>query len=124
MAHLKLRKAIDVPNLMFFHPKWLDENFTNNLGNVVLQLRPNEKSNLKRHLSQTLNLDRCVAKFSDLVHLLLKVGVTNFEKPTLNTIGSWDQLLVFIVAIIAKHQGWDPSAITTKTELKVKKRTK
>ena len=122
MAHLKLRTAIDVPNLMYFHPKWLDENFTNNLGNVVLQLRPNEKSNLKRLLSQTLNLDRCVAKFADIVRMLLKVGVKDFNKPTLKNIGSWDQLLVFIVAIIAKHQGWDPSQISAKNELKVKKK--
>ena len=121
MAHLKLKAPINVPNLMFFHNKWLDEKYTNVFGSVILELRPNEKSNLKRLMSQSLNLERCVAKFSDIVQMLLKVGVTNFDKPAINDINSWDSLLVYFVAIIAKHQGWNPDSITRKSEVKVKK---
>lgn len=124
MAHLKLKKPINVPNLMFFHNKWLDEKFTNAFGTVILELRPNEKSNLKRLMAQTLNLERCVAKFSDIVQMLLKVGVTNFEKPAIKDIDSWTQLLVFFVAIIAKHQGWNPELITRKNEIKTKEKPK
>ena len=121
MAQLKMKVPITVPNLMFFHTKWLDEKYTNISGKVILELRPNEKSNLKRLMGQTLNLDRCVAKFSDLVKMLLKVGVTDFKKPQVRNISSWHQLLTFIVAIIADHQGWDPNTITVKDEVKVKK---
>ena len=120
MAHLKLKTPIDVPNLMYFHNKWLDERFTNTFGSVILELRPNEKSNLKRLMAQTLNLERFVAKFTDIVQMLLKVGVTDFSKPTIKSIKSWDQLLVFLVAIVAKHQGWNPEMITRKNEVKVK----
>ena len=120
MAHLKLKTPIMVPNLMYFHNKWLDERFTNMFGSVILELRPTEKSNLKRLMAQTLNLERCVAKFNDLVQMLLKVGVTDFSKPTIKDIKSWDQLLVFFVAIIAKHQGWNPDTIARKSEVKVK----
>ena len=120
MAQLKLKTSIVVPNLMFFHNKWLDEKFTNMFGSVILELRPNEKSNLKRLMAQTLNLERCVAKFSDIVQMLLKVGVTDFTKPALKDIKSWAQLLVFFVAIIAKHQGWNPDNISRKNEVKSK----
>ena len=120
MAHLKLKSPISVPNMLYFHNKWLDEKFTNVFGKVILELRPNEKSNLKRLMAQTLNLERCVAKFSDIVHMLLKVGVSNFEKPAIKDIDSWDKLLVFFVAIIAKHQGWNPEMFSRKSEVKVK----
>ena len=120
MAQLKLKTPILVPNLMYFHNKWLDEKYTNMFGTVILELRPNEKSNLKRLMAQTLNLERCVAKFSDIVQMLLKVGVTNFAKPAIEDIKSWDQLLVFFVAIIAKHQGWNPDSIARKSEVKSK----
>ena len=121
MAHLKLKAPIQVPNMMYFHNKWLDEKYTNAFGTVILELRPNEKSNLKRLMAQTLNLERCVAKFTDIVQMLLKVGVSNFDKPNIEDIQSWDQLLVFFVAIIAKHQGWNPEHITRKSEVKTKK---
>ena len=121
MAHLKIKVPCTVPNLMFFHSKWLDEKYTNLSGQVFLELRPNEKSNLKRLMGQTLNLDRCVAKFSDLVKMLLKVGVTDFTKPQVRNISSWHQLLTFIVAIIADHQGWNPNMITISNEVKTKK---
>ena len=120
MAQLKLKKPMIVPNLMYFHNKWLDEKFTNAFGSVILELRPNEKSNLKRLMAQTLNLERCVAKFSDIVQMLLKVGVTNFDRPAIKDIDSWAKLLVFFVAIIAKHQGWNPNQISRKNEVKVK----
>ena len=47
MAHLKISKSIMVPNMLYFHPKWLDEKFYNLAGAVILDLRPTEKSNLK-----------------------------------------------------------------------------
>ena len=120
MAQLRLKQAKPVPNLMFFHAKWLDEKFTNISGQVILQLRPNEKSNLKRLMGQTLNLDRCVAKFQDIVKMLLKAGVKDFKKPNVKDIDSWHQLLVYIIAIIAEHQGWDPNTIPVNSEIKNK----
>ena len=121
MAQLNLKVPLTVPNLMYFHSKWLDEKYTNLAGQVILELRPNEKSNLKRLMGQTLNLDRCVAKFQDIVKMLLKVGITDFKKPQIKNITSWHQLLTFIVAIIAEHQGWDPNLITAPNEIKIKR---
>ena len=121
MAQLNLKVPLTVPNLMYFHSKWLDEKYTSLSGNVILELRPNEKSNLKRLMGQTLNLDRCVAKFPDIVKMLLKVGITDFKKPQIKNITSWHQLLTFFVAIIAEHQGWDPNLITAPNEVKTKK---
>ena len=111
MDHLKIREPINVPNLMFFHPQWLDQKFTNVAGSVILQLRTTEKSNLKRLFLQAISLDRCVAKWGDIVTILLKAGVTDFECPKLDQISSWHQLLVYIVNLIARHQGWDPKMI-------------
>ena len=121
MAQLNLKVPLTVPNLMYFHSKWLDEKYTSLSGQVILELRPNEKSNLKRLMGQTLNLDRCVAKFPDIVKMLLKVGITDFKKPQIKNITSWHQLLTFFVAIIAEHQGWDPNLITAPNEVKTKK---
>ena len=120
MKHLRINRPIDLPNLMFFHNQWLDKEFTTVIGTVILRLRPTEKSNLKRLMAQTMNLERCVAKFGDLVQMLLKVGVTNFAQPKLEDIKSWHQLLVYIIAIIGKYQGWDPNLIAAASEIKPK----
>ena len=118
MAHLKISKSTKIPNLMYFHPKWLDERFTNVSGSVILELRPTEKSNLKSLLVQSLNLERCVTKFGDLVQMLLKAGVMEFKPLAINEIDSWHQLLVYIICIIGDHQGWNPHLIQPASEIR------
>ena len=118
MSHLKISQSKKIPNAMFFHPKWLDEKFTNAAGSVILELRPTEKSNLKSLLVQSLNLERCVTKFGDLVQLLLKVGITEFKLLPVNELDSWHQLLINIVCIIGEHQGWNPHMIQPASEIK------
>ena len=112
MAHLQIRQPEKVPNIMFFHPKWLDEKFLNVAGSVILHLRSTEKSNLKRLLLQSISLDRCVTKWGDIVSNLLKAGVEDFSPIKLDDVKSWHQLLVYIVNLIAVYQGWDPKLIT------------
>ena len=86
MSHLKITKPIKVPNIMFFHPQWLDQKFKTVSGSVILELRSTERTNLKRLLLQTLNLDRCVTKWGDIVLLLKKAGVTSFSHPKVDEI--------------------------------------
>ena len=118
MNQLKISQSILVPNLMFFHPKWLNEKFTNAAGSVILELRPTEKSNLKSLLVHSLNLERCVTKFGDLVQMLMKVGITDFKPVKTEEINSWHQLLVNIVSIIGDHQGWNPNMIQPASEIR------
>ena len=119
MDHLKIRQPIRVPNLMFFHPKWLDNDFKNMVGSTILQLRPTEKSNLKRLLFQTLNIDRCVTKWGDIVQMLLRANVTDFTPIGLHQVKSWHELLIYIVNIIGQHQGWDPKMIAPPSNLTI-----
>ena len=118
MTHLKISKSMMVPNLLYFHPKWLNEKFTNAAGSVILELRPTEKSNLKSLLVHSLNLERCVTKFGDLVQMLFKVGITDFTPVPTGEINSWHQLLVNIISIIGDHQGWNPNMIQPASELR------
>ena len=118
MQHLKISQPKLIPNLMFFHPKWLDEKFRNSVGSTILVLGPTERSNLKRLLSQSLNLDRCVAKFGDLVQMLLKVEVTEFKRPKLEEINSWRDFLVYLVCLIGDYQNWNPNFIQPDTQIK------
>lgn len=104
--------------MMFFHPKWLDEKFTNAAGSVILELRPTEKSNLKNLLVQSLNLERCVTKFGDIVQMLLKAGIKDFTSVQEDEVDSWHQFLVYIVNIIGDHQGWNPNMIAPMNEVK------
>ena len=107
-----------VPNIMFFHPKWLDKQFENAAGSVILKLKPTEISNLKRLFNLTFSLDRSVTKWGDLVQLLLKADVTDFKHIDLKHVKSWHQLLVYFVNIIGQHQGWDPAMIAPPSELR------
>ena len=118
MQQLKITKSIMVPNIMFFHPKWLDENFKNQAGRVILVLRPTEKSNLKRLLSQSLSLERFVMKFGDIVQLLLKAEIQEFKEPKVDSINSWTDFLVYQIAIIGEYQGWDPKLIVPTGQVK------
>ena len=103
---------------MFFHPKWLDEKFRNAAGSVILELRPTEKSNLKSLLVQSLNIERCVTKYGDIVQMLLKAGIKDFNTVEVSKIESWHQFLIHIVAIVSDHQGWNPNMIQPANELK------
>ena len=111
MAQLQIRSPQKVPNIMFFHPKWLDEQFLNVAWSVILQLRSTEKSNLKRLLLQSISLDRCVTKWGDIVSNLLRAGVDDFSPIKLEEVKSWHQFLVYIVNLIAVYQGWDRKLI-------------
>ena len=118
MSHLKISKSTTVPNIMYFHPKWLDEKFRNAAGSVILELRPTEKSNLKSLLVQSINLERAVTKFGDIVQMLLKAGINDFTALEVDKIDSWHQFLVYIVCIIGEHQGWNPNMIQPANEVR------
>ena len=120
MQQLKITKSVLIPNLMFFHPKWLDEDFKNAAGSIIMVLRSTERSNLKRLLSQSLNLDRCVAKFGDLVQMLLKVDVKEFKQPKLEEVNSWRDFLIYLVCIIGEYQNWNPNFIQPDNQIKSK----
>ena len=115
-AALGIQDPMMIPNISFFHPKWLDEKFKNSAGSVILDLRPNERANLKRLFFQSFSLDRCVTKWGDLVQVLLKAGITDFTFEDLKKVKSWHQLLIYFVNIIGQHQGWDPAMIAMPDE--------
>ena len=119
MTHLNITTPRMVPNIMFFHPKWLDKQFENNNGTVILNLKPTEKSNLKRLFNQTFTLDRSVTKWGDLVQTLMKAGINDFTQLDLKHVKSWHQLLIYFVNIIGQHQGWDPNMIAHPNEVRL-----
>lgn len=118
MTHLQITSPIMIPNIMHFHPKWLDIQFKNEAGSVILNLKPTEKSNLKRLFNQTFSLDRLVTKWGDLVQTVMKAGITDFTQPDLKHVKSWHQLLIYFINIIGRHQGWDPNMIALPNEVR------